>query len=306
MASASNGILPMQLHFIKKLLDDACNQLKFLNHSEQNNDLEKQKRSKDISQLRSLIKSLGHEITHHGTTSVLETFITHNLQEATKNHQLINDYFTNKQKLDSLELQLHQANTRKSILLQELDQKVTKAQSERDDVRLLEACRLRTVKRWEDTRCDQNAILFHMSEQNLSQELKELDEAIDDDRMISFHTERYLENCINDLLDTIGEWDDRITKETDELEISMQQLSERQFNFEKKKTQFEELYVKRKQAIDEINARIQEERELILMAKCSIKIQAWWRGVMVRKQLGPFKPKKSKKKKKGGKKKGKR
>lgn len=306
MASASNGILPMQLHFIKKLLDDACNQLKFLNHSEQNNDLEKQKRSKDIFQFRSLLKSLGHEITHHGTTSVLETFITHNIQVATKNHQLINDYFTNKQKLDSLELQLHQANTRKSILLQELDQKVTKAQSERDDVRLLESCRLRTVKRWEGTRCDQNAILFHMSEQNLSQELKELDEAIDDDRMISFHTERYLENCINDLLDTIGEWDDRITKETDELEISMQQLSERQFNFEKKKTQFEELYVKRKQAIDEINARIQEERELILMAKCSIKIQAWWRGVMVRKQLGPFKPKKSKKKKKGGKKKGKR
>ncbi|XP_005105843.2 dynein regulatory complex protein 9 [Aplysia californica] len=37
--------------------------------------------------------------------------------------------------------------------------------------------------------------------------------------------------------------------------------------------------------------------------KKSIKIQAWWRGTMVRRKLGPFKPKKEKKEKKSGKKK---
>ena len=43
--------------------------------------------------------------------------------------------------------------------------------------------------------------------------------------------------------------------------------------------------------------RMKEEVELKEKTACS-KIQAWWRRVMVRRQLGPFKPKKKKKGKK--------
>lgn len=320
MASFSTGISHTQIHFIKKLLDAASEQLNFLSHGEQNSNrlenkivnpvsdvksshasLEKQKRLRETAHFQSLLKKLGHEMVHHGTTSVLENFITHELQEMTNNHQLITDYFANKHTLNSLEIKLDQANANKSNLIQELEKKVQEVQLERDSVRLVEECRVRTVKRWEDTRCDQNAIMFHMLEQHLTKELKELDEATDDDRMINFHTERFLENSINDLLETIGQWDDRITQETDDLEISMQQLSERQFKFDKKKKHFEEMYSKHKQVIEEFNEKMRIEKELILMAKCSIKIQAWWRGVMVRKKLGPFKSKPKKKKKKGGK-----
>ena len=48
--------------------------------------------------------------------------------------------------------------------------------------------------------------------------------------------------------------------------------------------------------------RKEEERELEEFRAC-VAIQSWWRGVMVRKQLGPYKPKKKGKKgsKKGGK-----
>ena len=45
--------------------------------------------------------------------------------------------------------------------------------------------------------------------------------------------------------------------------------------------------------------RKEAERELDEIRACT-KLQSWWRGVMVRKQLGPYKPKK--KGKKGGKK----
>lgn len=53
--------------------------------------------------------------------------------------------------------------------------------------------------------------------------------------------------------------------------------------------------------------RKEAERELEEQKAC-VDIQAWWRGVMVRKQLGPYKPKKKgkgkgKKSGKGGKKK---
>ena len=41
--------------------------------------------------------------------------------------------------------------------------------------------------------------------------------------------------------------------------------------------------------------RKEAERELEEQKACT-KIQAWWRGIMVRKQLGPYKPKKKGKK----------
>lgn len=316
MASSFTGTSHMQLHFLKKLFDDAAKQFNFLNNHEQgfkkeplktkeNGDetssiavLDKSKRLKDIRLFQTLMSSLGHEIMKHGTAHGFNNYVTQELQEITDNHQLINDFFANKRSVESLEIELQEVTTKKDNLVEELEKKVYESELERDDSKLIEECRIRTVKRWEDSRCDQNAIMFHLEEQHLFQELLELDEAIDDDRMINFHTERYLDTCINDLFDTIGEWDDRITRETDDLENKMQQLSERRFNFEKKKKQCEEIYLRQKETIDEFKAKMEKEKELILMEKCSIKIQAWWKGVMVRKKLGPFKPK-TKKKKKG-------
>lgn len=45
-----------------------------------------------------------------------------------------------------------------------------------------------------------------------------------------------------------------------------------------------------------------EQEELERKIRAAIRIQAWWRGVMVRKCLGPFRKKKGKKGKKNDKK----
>ena len=55
--------------------------------------------------------------------------------------------------------------------------------------------------------------------------------------------------------------------------------------------------------IEKEKVRRKEEQEAIEL-KASIRLQSWWRGVMVRKGLGPFK--KGKKKKGKGKKSGKK
>ena len=61
--------------------------------------------------------------------------------------------------------------------------------------------------------------------------------------------------------------------------------------------------------VEKERLRREAEQELLEYDACT-KMQSWWRGVMVRKQLGPYRPKKKGKKgkksgkgKKGGKKK---
>lgn len=44
--------------------------------------------------------------------------------------------------------------------------------------------------------------------------------------------------------------------------------------------------------------RAEAEKYVRDMTRCAIMVQAWWRGILVRKQLGPFKVAKKKKAKK--------
>lgn len=44
--------------------------------------------------------------------------------------------------------------------------------------------------------------------------------------------------------------------------------------------------------------RAEAEKYFNDMTRCAIMVQAWWRGLLVRKQLGPYKPVKKKAKKK--------
>lgn len=57
--------------------------------------------------------------------------------------------------------------------------------------------------------------------------------------------------------------------------------------------------------IEKEKARRKAEQEALEL-KATVKIQAWWRGIMVRKGLGPYGKKKKKKGKKGKKGKGKK
>ena len=54
--------------------------------------------------------------------------------------------------------------------------------------------------------------------------------------------------------------------------------------------EFIDTYLAEKEALQK-----EKEREE-LVQKSAIKIQAWWRGVMVRRKLGPYRPAEKKKK----------
>lgn len=57
--------------------------------------------------------------------------------------------------------------------------------------------------------------------------------------------------------------------------------------------EFIDTYLAEKEALE-------KEKELQeCMQKSAIKIQAWWRGVMVRRKLGPYRPMEKKKKRQG-------
>lgn len=159
------------------------------------------------------------------------------------------------------------------------------------------------AKLWR-ARCQRWHWIEHQIEEfDLMAEIKNAEDAEVAENLTNFEVLHHLEDTIDELFKKMEEWDDKITADTDSLDASEQELHQRRKNFEARKKRCHEAFEQRKLALAEKDAAIERERILMIMAKAALRIQAWWRGTMVRKGLGRFKKKKSKKKKKATKKK---
>lgn len=183
-----------------------------------------------------------------------------------------------------------------------LDSALNIIMNEYDDYKIRQGIQTRTVKRWEKVRRRKTSIRINIAKQALSKQLHDFSDKTTEELVLSNQVTQHLDDAIDDLFKKIEEWEARIDKDLEEVELELQKEQERKTNFEQMKKEVEEKYAEMRKNIEEREAKIQREKELVIMAKASIKIQAWWRGTMVRKKLGPFKPKPKKKSKKNAKK----
>lgn len=106
---------------------------------------------------------------------------------------------------------------------------------------------------------------------------------------------------INHYKELLSFWQKKYNDELTELKNQIEIISKQINEIGIKMKNHQEIYLDRQKFIDEyLKQKAEEQKELEFKEKrinSAIKIQAWWRGVMVRKHLGPYR-----KKKKGSKK----
>lgn len=109
------------------------------------------------------------------------------------------------------------------------------------------------------------------------------------------------------LEETIKSWQRRYEAERIQLDEQIKHTEETIEDVKSKYELIRSWYEKREQFIEEYyieQKQLEEIRKIEAGQRAAaIRIQAWWRGTMVRKQLGPYRPKKKSKKPKAGKKK---
>ncbi|CAH1244853.1 IQCG [Branchiostoma lanceolatum] len=147
-----------------------------------------------------------------------------------------------------------------------------------------------------------------MSEQALREELEALKVKIDEEVRVNGEIESFLKTHQRELEEKVEYWMEKYDKdvdakqhELDVLKASKAQDLARLQELTKLYGEYEQVVVEDR--IEKEKARRKAEQEAIEL-QCATKLQAWWRGVMVRKGLGPYK--KGKKGKKGKKKSGKK
>lgn len=104
----------------------------------------------------------------------------------------------------------------------------------------------------------------------------------------------------------IDRWSNAYEEEIDRRDIEIYDIKTKREDLAEQFEELQKQYEERQKAIEEWlkykNQKRKEEAELLKCEIAATRIQAWWRGVMVRRCLGIYR----KKKKKGKDKKGKR
>lgn len=156
--------------------------------------------------------------------------------------------------------------------------------------------KLKYVESWEMSRYEANGIKLDWKEDDYTETIREKSNAVDREARIHAEVELFLTEMSQEYEDLILSWMDRYEKEMEQLETDIQILKEKREEQFEQTEQLREEYERRNVAIADYlevkELRRQEQERQEQRARAAIKIQAWWRGTMVRKCLGPYRKKK--------------
>ncbi|KAJ8918296.1 hypothetical protein NQ315_014166, partial [Exocentrus adspersus] len=179
---------------------------------------------------------------------------------------------------------------------------IGKIKDEIEDFLIENEMKLEYVENWQQSKIETNEILLQKKEEVKMVELKKID--VNTYREARVHQEilaAYSE-MEKDTFSEIGNWAEKYDRDYKELEKRIQTLKEEREKQNEAMLTLRKTYMKRQKEMDDYKLyKIQEEEKKIELKKrndAATKIQAWWKGTMVRKGFGKFRKKKDKKGKK--------
>ncbi|KAE9538886.1 hypothetical protein AGLY_005468 [Aphis glycines] len=235
------------------------------------------------------------ELHNFGTLKTLHAIVDENEQqkklqfrlqkderEPSNDEQFIEEY-------ESLEKKIQKLKQKE----EEIDAIIEKCTADGEHKAIRRETEKNYVDKWEKSRVENFKFKFKSEELELQKYIIELQAKMKTDKVVDNENEQYLDYSIKELEKQIEYWECKYktdTKEIDEkLENLIVTLEEKTKEIECLKKTFNE----RKTIIEEHaenKQRAEEEKKLIdHMEKMATKIQAWWRGTMVRRRLGPYK-----------------
>ncbi|XP_053970753.1 dynein regulatory complex protein 9 [Hylaeus volcanicus] len=207
-------------------------------------------------------------------------------------------------KLEEVGAQLEKMFNDETIAIEEKKKRILNelAEEQRDieKLKLIADAELEYVTAWETARYEQNVLRGEM-------EIEKLERILNDRRVREKNEERVHNELTKFLTRETASFEEK-SKELEERYVRERAMYEREirrlrWEIKTRRKELEELEVEYRHNQEFIDAYLTEketlrkEKEQKERARRSaIRIQAWWRGVMVRRKLGPYRPEEKKKK----------
>ncbi|XP_018579802.1 IQ domain-containing protein G-like [Anoplophora glabripennis] len=160
------------------------------------------------------------------------------------------------------------------------------------------------IEKWQNSKIEMNEILLEGKEQQKLKELKKIDADMYKESRVHQEIVAAYSEMQKDIIIETAKWEKKYNKDCKQLEAKIEAMKDKREKQNEATKILKETYLKREREINDykIYKIQQEEKKMILQKRneAATKIQAWWRGTMVRKGFGKFRKKKDKKGKKKG------
>lgn len=260
----------------------------------------------DIEVIRSAVEICFAEFQTLGRFDRFKKFILAQIHEARDEFTLLKNFSANTDRLATLNEQLSACRVNGQRKIAELDDEIFDLTTECDDLKTKHAMENRMVERWEETRQEQCEAIFEHELRTLEQRKTMNAEKFDGEMLAINELHSFYRMKCEKLQSSISSWQRRYEAEKffldEHIQIALDNIEDVRSKYtlicswyEERETFIENYRMEQKQ----LEARRKHEAR---QCQAAIQIQAWWRGTMVRKQLGPYRPKKKGKKNKSDKK----
>ncbi|XP_061721505.1 dynein regulatory complex protein 9-like [Cydia pomonella] len=152
----------------------------------------------------------------------------------------------------------------------------------------------RYVNNWERARTEQHLQTIYDAEYTPSQVVEYFKQRTDNEQRVHTEVELLINIAINETLEEVERWMEKYDKDMEKIDLKIQIKKNEYQNARDERMALEETIEKHDKLMkDWIHFKDEREKERQYretMNKSAITVQAWWRGLLVRRQLGPYKP----------------
>ncbi|XP_017866658.1 PREDICTED: IQ domain-containing protein G [Drosophila arizonae] len=194
-----------------------------------------------------------------------------------------------------LKAELEQLEIDGAAKLKEMEERIADAKYNLKCVSRVNDLEFSLVERWEAARVTQAQIWGENAERAYLRDILDYKQRLAREERVGQELNAFRGRELADLRERIEHWQQRYATEMRRVERETEAWQLRILEQNKLLAHHRELNAQHRQFVAEYTARKEEEQRLhdleVHRIECAVRLQAWWRGTMVRRGLGPFKKK---------------
>lgn len=203
----------------------------------------------------------------------------------------------------TLQRQLLEVKKEKESEIQQRNEMIAHLKDQLQEMKAKTSMEGKYIKKDAEVRVSCTQKRCQQGENSLKEDLETLHYKIDEEARVNSEIETYLRQHHQILEDKVEYWMDKYDRDVEQKQHELDVLKASKANdlaklqeLTQKYSEYEKVVIEDRVAKEQARRKAEQELEEL---KSAVKIQSWWRGTMVRKQLGPYSKKKKKKGKKG-------
>jgi len=289
----------------KEITSDECDDLKIMNL--QIKERQSPFETEQLQDIKPVVKKGDRELdtleTEEGETTSQEDEGLENLRRAiaalggnkSEESQAAQQLQESKDELKKLKEDLETEKRVTKDKLQNLEERIADTKYKLRCVSRVNDLEYSLVQRWEEGRLAQGTIWGENAERAYLRDILDIRQKLAREERVSAELRSFRQREIMELQARIKEWQERYVSEMRRVDREAEAWELRILEQKKLLQRHREIFEERMTYVQEYRAQKEEEQRLLNLQihriECAVRLQAWWRGTMVRRGLGPFKKK---------------